>query len=91
MWYKHILRNVWRDFRLSMSALAMVAGKSFNGKFTAKTDFPSGYFYVAITDADSGSLKFLHTLFESVWTTCWCNFNKIVWSKHIYKIVNFMT
>ena len=31
------LRNVWRDFRLQMSALATVARKSFNGKFTAKT------------------------------------------------------
>ena len=29
--------------RLSMSALATVAGKSFNGKFTAKLDFPIGY------------------------------------------------
>ena len=27
-----------------MSALAMVARKSFNGKFTAKIDFPIGYF-----------------------------------------------
>ena len=44
MWYKHVLRNVWRDFRLSMLALAKVAGKSFNSKFTAKMDFPMGYF-----------------------------------------------
>ena len=27
-----------------MPALAMVAGKRFNGKFTAKIDFPLGYF-----------------------------------------------
>ena len=48
MWYKHFLRNVWRDFRLPMSALATVAGKSFNGKFTAKIDFPIGYFMLPL-------------------------------------------
>ena len=57
MWYKHFLRNVWRDFRLSMSALATVAGKSFHGKFTAKIDFPDRAFYVIIADADIGSLS----------------------------------
>ena len=36
MWYKHVFKNVRRDLRLSMSALATVAGKSFNGKFNAK-------------------------------------------------------
>ena len=44
-----------------MSALATVAGKSFNGKFTAKIDFPIGYF-VTIADTDIESLKSLHTL-----------------------------
>ena len=42
------LRNVWRDFRLSMSALAAIAGKSYNGKFTAKIDFPIGYFMLPL-------------------------------------------
>ena len=37
-----------------MSALGTVAGKSFNGKFTA----------ITIADADIGSLKSLHTLFD---------------------------
>ena len=32
--------NVWRDFRLPMSALVMKAEKRFNGKFTAKKYFP---------------------------------------------------
>ena len=45
-----------------MSALATVAGKSFNGKFTAKIDFRA--FHVTIADADIGSLKCLHTLFD---------------------------
>ena len=40
-----------------MSALAMVAGKSLNGKFTAKTDCPDQVFYITIADADIGSLK----------------------------------
>ena len=44
-----------------MSALAMVAGKSFKAKFTAKVDFS---IYVTISDVDIGSLKFLHTLFD---------------------------
>ena len=45
-----------------MSALATVARKSFNCKFTSKID--SGrVFYVTIADADIGSLKSLHTLF----------------------------
>ena len=44
MRYKHSLRNVWRDFRLLMSVLATVAGKSFNCKFTPKIYFPIGYF-----------------------------------------------
>ena len=40
--------NVWRDFRLPMSALATVARKSFNGKFTAKIDFPIGHFMLPL-------------------------------------------
>ena len=48
MWYKHFLRNVWRDFRLPMSALATAAGKSFNGKFTSTFDFPIGYFILLL-------------------------------------------
>ena len=37
-----IFRNVWRDFRLPMLAIAKVAQKSFKVKFTAKIDFPVG-------------------------------------------------
>ena len=55
---RHILRNVWRGFRLQKSALATVAQKSFNGKYTEKkNDFPIEHFYVTIADADIGSLK----------------------------------
>ena len=40
--------NVWRDFRVPVSELATVAGESFNGKFTAKNDFPRGYFMLPL-------------------------------------------
>ena len=64
MWYKHFQRNVWRDFRLSMSALATVASKSFNGKFTAKIYFSIRHFILPLLMlAGIGSLKSLHTLF----------------------------
>ena len=54
-------------YRLPMSALAKVAGKSFNGKCRppAKIDFPIEYF-VTIADADIGSL----TVSPYIWTTC---------------------
>ena len=53
------LRNVWKDVRLPMSALATVARlpmsalatvarKSFNGKFTTKIDFPIGHFMLQL-------------------------------------------
>ena len=59
MWYEHFLKNV---FRLPMSALATVAGKSFNGRFAANIDFPMGYFMLPLLYADVGSLKFPHKL-----------------------------
>ena len=53
-------QNVWRDFRLPVSAFATVARKSFKGNFTAKIDFLIGYFLLLyITDGKS-----LHTLFD---------------------------
>ena len=48
VWYKHFVSNVWRDFRLPVSALAMVAWKSLKGKFTAKIDFPIGHFMLPL-------------------------------------------
>ena len=43
---KH-LRNIWRDLRLPISALATVAGKIYS-KFTAKIDFQIGYFMLLL-------------------------------------------
>ena len=48
MWYKHFSRNVRRDFTIPKSALATVARKSFNGKFTAKIDIPVGHFILPL-------------------------------------------
>ena len=48
-----------------MSALATVARKSFNGKFTAKNWFSDrAFFFVTIADAGIGSLESLHTFFD---------------------------
>ena len=78
-WCKHSLRNVWKDFRLSMLSLTTVAGKSSNGKFTAKIDFPVRYFMLPllmlILEVYSLSIHYL----INIWTTCWWNLNKIVW------------
>ena len=72
-----------------MSALATVAPKSFNGKFTAKIDFRSGILrYNA--DADIGSLKSLHTLFDKYLDHMLVKFEKMVWSES-YKILCFLT
>ena len=38
------INNVWKDFRLSVLAFATVAWKNFKGNFTAKIDFPIGFF-----------------------------------------------
>ena len=83
---KHFSRNVCRDFRLPMSALATVAWKSFNGKFAAKIDFPIGAFYVTIADADVGSLSLSIHYLINIWSTYWWNLNKIVLSEP-YKIL----
>ena len=82
------LRNVWRDLRLLMSVLATVAGKSFYGKFIPKIDFPTGYFMLLIMTLKVLS-RFIHYLI-SIWTTCWWNLNKIVWTE-LYKILIFLT
>ena len=40
--------EIWKDFRLPVSEFATVARKSFNGKFTAKIDFPIGHFMLPL-------------------------------------------
>ena len=48
MWCEHFVKNVFRDFRLPMSALATVAGKNCNGNFAAKIDLSIGLFMLPL-------------------------------------------
>ena len=84
-----------------MSALATVAGKSINGKSYCKNWFSDRVFHVTIADADIGSIKFLHTLFDKyldhageIWTNtygpnyakCWAFWRKMV--NHFWQSVD---
>ena len=60
MWYKHFVRNEWRDFRLPTSVLARSTEE-----FTAKIDFTIGHFMLPFfADPDIESRKYLRTLFD---------------------------
>ena len=48
MWSRYVSNNVWRGFRLLVSALAMAARKSCNGKVSAKIDFPTRPFMLPL-------------------------------------------
>ena len=71
--HKHVvqtpLKGCMNGFKFPMSALAMVEQKSFNGKFTAKIDFPIGYFILPLLmltlEVQSLSIHYL----ISIWTT----------------------
>ena len=58
------------------------------GTFTAKNDFPIGY-YVTIADADIGGLKSLHTLFDKYLDHMLLKFEQN--RSKLYKILSFMT
>ena len=60
---KYGLNNVWRKFRLALSAFATIAQKSFNGKFTANIYLLIGYFSLSLLTLTL-SLKSLHTLYD---------------------------
>ena len=64
MWYKYLSNNVLRDFGLPLSALANGGREETYRQLLRKLIFPIGYFYITIADADIGSLKSLHTLFD---------------------------
>ena len=83
IWYKHSLRNVWRNFRLPMSALATVAEK-----FTPKIDFPIGYFILPLLILDIESLKSLHTLFYKYLDHMLVEFKQNRMVRTITKMVN---
>ena len=48
MWSKYVPNNVWRDFRLPVSAFTTVVLKIFNTEFTAKIDFPIRQFMLPL-------------------------------------------
>ena len=72
-----------------MSALATVARKNLMANLLQKLIFRSGI-YVTIADADIGSHKALHTLFDKYLNHMLVNLNKIVWAK-LWKILSFLT
>ena len=88
MSFKYISSKVWTN-RLLVSAFATVARKSFNGRFTAKLDFPSRHFMlpllILILEVQSLSIHYLII----IWSTCWWNSNKTLWYE-IYKILSFL-
>ena len=57
--------NVWRDFRLAVSASAMVNITYLIGKLIFAVNLPLKLFLATVTNADIGSLKFLHTFFKT--------------------------
>ena len=59
MWFKYLANNVWRDFRLSMSASVMI--KCPIGKSIFAVNLPLKLFRATVDNADIGSLKSLHT------------------------------
>ena len=85
MWSKYLSNNVWRDFILPMSALATVGRKRFNGKFTAKIDFPIGHFMFNV-DTDIRSVKSLHTLFDKYLDPMLMKFDSMVQNIKMFEL-----
>ena len=50
--------------QLSVSVFLTEAWEIYHDKLTAKIDLTKRHFYVAISDAEIGSLKSLHTIFD---------------------------
>ena len=82
------LRNVWRDFRFPMSAIATVE-RVFMANLLQKLIFPIGHFMLPLLmltlEAKGLSIHYL----MSIWTTYWWNLNKIVWSRTIQNFAFF--
>ena len=45
---QYVSNNEWRDFSLSVSAFASVVQKTFNCKFSEKTEFPTEHFMLLL-------------------------------------------
>ena len=71
-----------------MLALATVSGKSFKGIY-CKNWFSDRVFYINIADADIGSFKSLHTLFDKYFDHILVKFeqNRMVWTIQILSLL----
>ena len=85
MWFKYLLRNVWRDFRLLIPAISNSDTKEFLRQIYCKKWCSYEYFYVTIADVDTRNLKSPKTFL-----TCWWDLSKIVWSEKYWatKMIN---
>ena len=67
MWFKYLSNNVWSDFRLSMSASAMVLHIEYSiGKPIFGENLPLKLFRATVANADLKSLKSLHTFLKKM-------------------------
>ena len=64
MWSKYLSNNEWRDLRLSMSASANDNIKYPIGKSIFAVNLPLKLSPTTAANADIGSLRSLHTLFD---------------------------
>ena len=76
--------DLWRDFRLPMSATAIKYPK----KSIFVVNLPLKLFLTTVANADIGSLKSLHTVFGKHLDHMLLNLNNIVWSK-LHEILSF--
>ena len=88
--HSNAARNVSISNDDSMSALATVTRKRFHVNFTAKIDSSIGHFMLPLLMLTLEVLSLSIYYLISIWTTCWQNLNKIVWSVP-YKILCFLT
>ena len=92
MWTKHVSNNVGRDIiRLPMLTFGGTEGKRrlLTLNLLQKFIFSDGKFYftmVTITNADIGSVNFLHTLFDKYLDHTLVKLNKIVQSIHNFAL-----
>ena len=86
--------NVWRYFRPGLSTSSVSVSDSNIKCPIRKAIFavklPLEFFRATVANAKTGSLKSLHTLFETYLVTCWWNLNQFVWFE-MYKFVSFLT
>ena len=61
MWFKYVSNNLWRDFKLSTSASAMVTYDTKSKNHFFAVNLLLKLFSATVANANIGSLKSLHT------------------------------